>query len=164
MHPALEGFSTVFSDVTNNNIWQAVPFVDCCVDESPTNGDRSGYWYCKSITWHWHAGAGGSSNNIRLRNRSTMVYRAFAGVHFLEYCNCCHLTSMVERWDVQFYPSLIHFYTNNSRCLPLRRALQSKCCWGSTYPLNWCVFHYTPHLGHIDNCCTSSIPLVCYSP
>ena len=25
------------------------------------------------------------------------VYRAFTGVHFVEDCNCCHLTSLVER-------------------------------------------------------------------
>ena len=32
LQPALEGFNTIFSDVTNNIIWQAVANMDCCVD------------------------------------------------------------------------------------------------------------------------------------
>ena len=52
MHPVLEGFGAIFSDDTNSIIWEAVPYLACCVDESPVSGNRSGQMYCKSMTWH----------------------------------------------------------------------------------------------------------------
>ena len=123
MHPALEGFKWCHQ---HNLIWKAVPYLDCCVDECLVNGNRSVHWYCKSMRWHWHAGVGGSCDNIRPSKQSTMVCRAFTGVHFVEESNCCHLTSLVERWDVQFYPSLICIHTNNSKWHLPDRVQQSK--------------------------------------
>ena len=149
-------------------VWMNVRPVETVPDtgtaKAVTSGNRFRHWYCKSMTWHWHTGAGGSSDNVRLRKQTVKVYRAFTGVHFVEDGNCCHLTSLVEGWDVQYYPSLIHIHTNNSKCLLLDRVQQSKCCWAGTHTWKWCVFHYTPHLGLVDNCSTSSIQLVYYSP
>ena len=96
--------------------------------------NRSVHWYCKSMRWHWHAGVGGSCDNIRPSKQSTMVCRAFTGVHFVEESNCCHLTSLVERWDVQFYPSLIYIHTNNSKWHLPDRVQKSKCSRAGTHP------------------------------
>ena len=135
MHSAPEGCNTIFSDVPNYIIWQAVPNMYCCVDESPTSRDSSGDRYCKSMARHWKAGRGNSPGSIRLKKQSTKVCWAYAGVHFVEDCCWCHLTSLVERSDVEFWSSFILVHTNNSKCLLLNRVQQSKCCWASTHPI-----------------------------